>query len=59
MEWLRHHHHDYNGHKIKETQMHRMHEQKGWIVWCPHLLLEILEIWPPIDTKLKAFVMSN
>jgi hypothetical protein len=21
--------------KTKETQMHKMHEQKGWIVWCP------------------------
>jgi hypothetical protein len=26
--------------------MHKMHEQRGWIVWCPHLLHEVLQIWP-------------
>jgi hypothetical protein len=23
-----------------------MHEQRKWIIWCPHLLHEVLEIWP-------------
>jgi hypothetical protein len=36
--------HGYGDSKIKETQMHRVHEQKGWIVLCPHQLHEILEI---------------
>jgi hypothetical protein len=26
--------------------MHRMHEQRGWVIWCPHLLHKVLEIWP-------------
>jgi hypothetical protein len=26
--------------------MHKMHKQKGWVIWCPYLLHEIFEIWP-------------
>jgi hypothetical protein len=43
--WLWHHFHNYNDCKTEEFQMHKMHEQRGWIIWCPHLLREILEIW--------------
>jgi hypothetical protein len=46
MGWLWHHFHDYNDYKIEEARMHKMHEQKGWIVWCPHLLHEVLKICP-------------
>jgi len=46
MGWLWHHLHDYDDCTIEETQMHRMHEQRRWIIWCPHLLHEVLEIWP-------------
>ncbi len=46
MGWLWHHLHGYNDYKTKETWMHKMHEQRGWIVWCPHLLHEVLQIWP-------------
>jgi len=46
MGWLWHHLHDYNDYKTKETWMHKMHKQRGWIVWCPHMLHKVLEIWP-------------
>ncbi len=26
--------------------MHKMHEQKRWIIWCPHLLHKVFEMWP-------------
>ncbi len=52
MGWLWHHLHDYDECKIEETQMHKMHGQKGWITWCLHLLHEIFEIWHWIDTEL-------
>jgi len=25
--------------------MHRMHKQRGWVVWCFHLLHEVIKIW--------------
>jgi hypothetical protein len=59
MGWLWHHFHDYDDYKTKETWIHRMHKQKGWIVWCPHLLHEVLEIWSLFYTELKAFTMSS
>ncbi len=46
MRWIWHHFHDYDDCKIGETQIHKIHEQKEWVVWCPHLLHEVLEIWP-------------
>jgi len=46
MGWLWHHFCDYDKYKIEEIQMHKMHEQRGWIVWCPHLQHKVLEIWP-------------
>jgi len=44
--WLQHHLYDYDDYKTKEIQMNRMHEQKGWVIWCSHLLHKVLEIWP-------------
>jgi len=38
--------HGYDDYKTRETQMHKMHEQRGWVVWCSHLLHKVLEIWP-------------
>ncbi len=55
MGWLWHHLHDYNDYNIKETQMHRMHEQKGWIIWCPHLRHKVLEIWPLLTLNWRCF----
>jgi len=52
MGWLWHCLHNYDDYKIMETQLHKMHEQRGWIIWCPHLLHEIFEIWPPLNTEL-------
>jgi hypothetical protein len=46
MRWVWQHRHDYNDYKIEKTQMHIMHEQRGWLVWCPHLLHKTFEIWP-------------
>ncbi len=46
MGWPWHCHHNYSDYKIKEIEMHRMHKQRGWVVWCPHLLHEVFEIWP-------------
>jgi hypothetical protein len=46
MVWLWHHIHDYDDHKTNEIQMHKMHKQRGWVIWCPYLLHEVLEIWP-------------
>jgi hypothetical protein len=46
--FLNHHNiylHEYNDFKIRETQLHKMHEQNKWVVWCLHLLHEVLEIW--------------
>jgi hypothetical protein len=31
--------------------MHKMHEQKRWVVWCLHLLHEVLEIWPLLTSN--------
>jgi hypothetical protein len=45
MGWLWHHLHDFDDCKAKETRMHKMHEQRGWVIWCPHLL-HVLEIRP-------------
>jgi len=55
---LWHHLHDYDDYKIKDTWMHRMHEQKGWIVWSP---LTAWGLWNTtvLDIELKAFVTSN
>ncbi len=45
MGWLWYHFHDYGDCKIEETQMHKINEQKGWVVLCPHQLHEVFEIW--------------
>jgi hypothetical protein len=50
MGWLWYHLQDY---KTKEIQMHRMHEQRGWVVGCPHLLHKVLEIWPFLTLNWK------
>ncbi len=52
--WLQHHHQDYDGCKIRETQMHRMHEQMGWVAWCLHLLHVVFEIWPLLTLNWKC-----
>jgi hypothetical protein len=36
--------------------MHKMHEQRGWVVWCPHLLHEFLEIWPLLTLNWKRLL---
>jgi len=46
MRWLWHHIHNYDDCKIDEIQMHKMHEQMGWVIWCPHLLHEVLKYDP-------------
>jgi len=46
MGWVQHHLHDYDDCKTMEIQMHRMHVQRGWFVWCHHLLHKVLKIWP-------------
>jgi hypothetical protein len=33
--------------------MHMMHEQKGWIVGCFHLLHKVLKIWPLLTPNFK------
>ncbi len=33
-------------------QMHRMHEQRGCVVWCFHLLHKVLEIWPLLTSNI-------
>jgi len=53
MGWLWHHLQDYNDYKTKEIQMHRMHEQRGWVIWCPHLLHKVLQIWPFLTLNWK------
>jgi len=44
--WSSHCLHDYSDYKTKETQVHRMYEQKGWIVWCLHLCMKFLKYDP-------------
>ncbi len=34
---------DYNEYKTRETQMHKMHEQRGWIVWCTTCCMKFLK----------------
>jgi hypothetical protein len=53
MGWPWHRLHNYNDYKTRDIQMHRMHNQKGWIIWCPHLLHEVLEIWPLLTPNWK------
>jgi hypothetical protein len=33
--------------------MHKMYKQKGWIIWCPHLLHKVLKIWPILTSNWK------
>jgi hypothetical protein len=54
MGWLWHCLHNYDDYKIEENQMHKMHVQKGWVVWCFHLLYEVLEIWPPLELNWRC-----
>jgi len=58
MDWLWHHFHNYDDYKTKEIQMHRMHKQKGWIIWCPHLLHEVFEIWPFLTLNWRCLPCS-
>jgi hypothetical protein len=53
MGWLWHHIHNYDDCKIDEIQMHKMHEQMGWVIWCPHSLHEVFEIWPFLTLNWK------
>jgi hypothetical protein len=52
--WLWHHLHDYDGCKIRETLMHIIHKQRGWITWCFHPLHEDLEIWPLLTSNWRC-----
>jgi hypothetical protein len=45
--------HGYGDYKIKENQMHKIHEQKGLVVLCPHQLHEVFEIWPFLTLNWK------
>ncbi len=56
MGWLWHHLPDYNDYKIKDIQMHIMHEQRGWVVWCPHVLHKVEHLQPYIITKTNTMV---
>jgi hypothetical protein len=51
--WLWHQFHNYDVYKIEETWMHIMHEQRGWVVWCPHLLHKVFEIRPFLTLNWK------
>jgi hypothetical protein len=31
------HPHNHNDYKTRDIQLHKMHKQRGWIIWCPHL----------------------
>ncbi len=53
MGWLWHHLHNYGDCKTKETQMHKIHKQKGWVVWCPHSLHQVFQIWPFLTLNWK------
>jgi len=55
MKWVWHDLHDYDDYKTKETWMHKMHEQRGWVVWCPHLLHKVFRIWPFLTLNWKCF----
>jgi len=51
---LWHHFHNYNDYKTSDIQIHKMHKQKGWVVWCFHLLHEVFEIWPLLTPNWKC-----
>jgi hypothetical protein len=53
MGWPWHRFHDYSDYKTREIQMYRMHKQRWWITWCPHLLHEVLEVWPRLTLNWK------
>jgi len=53
MGWPWHCHYGYNYYKTKDIQMHKMYKQKGWIIWCPHLLQKVLKIWPILASNWK------
>jgi hypothetical protein len=57
--WLWHHLHDYDDYKTKDIQMHRMYEQRGWVVWCLHLLHKFFWNMILLNIELKAFAVSN
>jgi hypothetical protein len=59
MGWLSSCFHDYDDCKTKDTQMHRMHEQKGWVDWCPHFITQSFWNMTPFDIELKAFATSS
>jgi hypothetical protein len=50
--------HDYNDYKTRETQMHRMGEQGGCVLWCFHLSYEILEPWPFLTLNWKLWQIN-
>ncbi len=55
---LWHHFHNYDDYKTREIQMHKMGEQKRWIVWHFHLLHEILELWPFLTPNWKLWQIN-
>jgi len=56
--WLWPHLHNYGDYKTRDTQMNKMHEQKGWIYDVPTYAWSSWNMIP-LDTELKAFTMSN
>jgi len=59
MGWLQHCLHNYNDYKTWEIQMHKMHKQREWIIWCFYLLHKVLEMWPLLTLNWRCFVTDS